>query len=416
MSWAEVSKINNDFSMPINLAMLINHIDLIGNDYNPLLDFENTKSLLGAEVTYSHKIASSILSKGFWDYVLNGGSTNVGRDINQAFKIGRTDFEQYSTVADLFGEPERAFTVAKYGGRSALVSSFLSNLLDYNGFVSGMLSTYRNTLMLYNSIKDESILPINAIRNSTIAFEELHSSEQLVLLDTVGEGTYVIPDGVTSILVAAISGGGGGAKGGVDAKAGDGGDGGGTGGTYVKNINYASGGGGGAYRMHVVQVSPGQSYPYVVGDGGEAATNGEASRFNDIQGERFIEQKYVLPNSSTGGSGLDAASGAAGGNGGDTYSLGYGGYGGGGGGGYGGGNGTEATNSQAVGKGGLTYGDGGGGISGGGFNTSYLGGGGGGGYGGGGGGSTANASTSAEAGKGGQGIIALYLGREAYIA
>lgn len=418
MSWAEVSKINNDFTTPLNVLNLINHIDMIGSAYNPQLDIDSTKDMLGRETIYSHSVANAILSKGFWDYVLNGGSTNVGRDINQAFRIGRDDFEQYTTVTDLFGEPERVFTIAKYGGRSALMSSFFSDLVEYNGFVSGLISTYKNANMLFNNIANNSILPIKAIRESTLAFAELNHSNNLVLLETVGEGTYTVPNDVNCIMVAAISGGGGGQKGGVDAKAGDGGDGGGIGGKHLSNAGYAGGGGGGAYRMHVLKTTPNTVIPYVVGDGGEAGNDGIASRVNNIQGKRFIAQEHVIPTSSDAGAYQSAyetapQSGSEGGNGASKKSNNGGGCSGGG--GFGGGNGEgdpSLYHHKKGGTGGLTYGNAGGGGVGGG-QKSYLAGGGGGGYGGGGGG---GGNTNLAGGKGGQGIIALYLGREAYTA
>ena len=61
MSWAEVKKINSDLSTPINIASLINHIDMVGEKYIGYGDIAGTVSILETDAVYAHEIAREIL-------------------------------------------------------------------------------------------------------------------------------------------------------------------------------------------------------------------------------------------------------------------------------------------------------------------------------------------------------------------
>lgn len=397
MSWAEVKKINSDLTTPINIANLINHIDVAGSAYVGRYDLDIMKEILRSNGMYSHEIATSVVSYDFWEYVLNS-SASVGNDINQAFGIGSGVLPSINTVGQLLVSPEALWEIGRHYKSSQSLIYYpdgLAALSNCAGFMSGLLGSHLGMTRLHSKTKDGGLLPVHKIRSGATGFAEMHNASNLVTLTTVGSGNYVVPAGVETITAICISGGGSGAGG--NTSGGNGGDGGGLGGTNAATstggqsaggnggdgATYGGGGGGGAYRIHTIPVTVGQVIPYTVGAGGRAgAKNGDASRFGDSIGTIMNgNQAYVFPAVSTGG--------------------GHGNPGGGGAGGFGGGNGVLGRPSLGVGGvGGLTYGAGGGGSA----SNGGQGGGGGGGYGGGGGGMTTLYN-------GGQGIIALHLGR-----
>lgn len=63
MSWAEVKKLNSDLSTPLNLAALINHIDLVGSSYVGYGDIPLTVEILSGDTVYAHQIAKETLTE-----------------------------------------------------------------------------------------------------------------------------------------------------------------------------------------------------------------------------------------------------------------------------------------------------------------------------------------------------------------
>ena len=61
MSWAEVSKINSDFTTPLNLLSTINQIDFIGNNYSGN-NLREITELVKTDTLYGHNIANSVIS------------------------------------------------------------------------------------------------------------------------------------------------------------------------------------------------------------------------------------------------------------------------------------------------------------------------------------------------------------------
>ncbi len=197
-------------------------------------------------------------------------------------------------------------------------------------------------------------------------------------------GTFIVPAGVTSILVECVGAGGGGSS-------------------LTANNARGGGGGGGAFASSVLSVIPGTSYSVVVGSGGLANTSGGSSSFGSNLVLAAGGTGGVNNNSTAGAGGTIAASigttrypGGNGANGGTTYS-------GGGGGGAGttgaGGNAPTAA-AGTFGTGTSLYG-GHGGIS----VTGSLNGNPGNTYGGGGSGSVTNSNTSRTGGSGAGGYV-----------
>jgi hypothetical protein len=388
MSWAEVKKINSDLTTPINIADLINHIDLVGPSYIGYSNLDTTKQILNANGLYSHRVALDNVSDNFWNYILNY-STTVGLDLDDAFKLQNSTIRALTTVAQVLGNPTHAQFIGKNTKAmlSLMHSAYFQIVINYAGMITGLLSNALSVAHILDYTRDQVMLPVVKIRAATTCFNEMHNATNLVKLTTVGAGTYVVPDGVYSLLVITMSGGG---CGNVNATGGNGGGGGGAGG--VKGGTDGGGGGGGAYAVRLMEVTPNQNISYVVGAGGTTASrNGVATTFNSIGGTIIKgDQRYTIPNLGDGGGGLDGGAGDSTGRGGD------------GGGGVGGGNGATGYRGTRI--GGTTYGTIGGGSS---EGVNFHGSGGVG-FGGGGGGSRSGYGSG---GAGGQGAIALYLGK-----
>jgi hypothetical protein len=137
-------------------------------------------------------------------------------------------------------------------------------------------------------------------------------------LTTAGNGNWTAPAGVTSIAVECWGGGG---SGGSDTSSSSGGAGGGGGGAYAKLNSYG--------------ITPGNSYSYSVGAGGNAAAAGGSSFFVDVSTLQAV--------GGLAGTSADNGAGGAGGAAGPTGDVKFaGGNGANGGSGYGGGGGGSA--------------------------------------------------------------------------
>lgn len=197
---------------------------------------------------------------------------------------------------------------------------------------------------------------------------------------TSGSGNWTCPYGVTSVSVVVIGGGGGGVS--------------------TSGLDAGGGGGGGGYSVSgSYPVTAGNSYSYVVGDGGAAGVGGGTSSWDGL----------IVANGGSAGSGLTggvsgSGSTANGGNGGSGGNNGTDGGGGGGSAGFGfGGNAGGNNFNSTGGAGGTGGGDSGSGGNGGDYDNPGLPGSA---AGGGGGGASATAS-SQSGGVGSNGLIKL---------
>lgn len=397
MSWAEVKKINDNLSIPLNVANLINHIDVVGTNYTGSGDMSLTTKLINTNELFNHKIALSVVSQSLWDYILNT-NTDAGTTIANAFGINDTTLKSYTSASQIMSN---ATTMHLLGQNLKLQQSLFINPSAYSafgsasGFIKGMLYSSSVCNWIISSTKDSDFLPISRIRN----LAELNTNR--VLITTAGTSTYTVPANTYGILAVKISAGGNGSGNGSGTAGGGGGGAGGIGGA-----NGGGGGGGGGYRVKYLSVTPGQVISYTVPASG---SNGTCS-FYDTSGSNFsIDQNYIIPNISNGGTGY-AGNGQAAGGAGGPGSIG----GGGGGGGFGGGNGAGYAGNYCLSSGGGGYGGGGGGGSyySGSYNT-FNGGTGGATYGTGGGGGAG--TNGPDGGAGGQGVIALYLGKSTVV-
>lgn len=100
------------------------------------------------------------------------------------------------------------------------------------------------------------------------------------IITTTGSGTWVVPAGVTKIIVEVVGGG----AGGLSGAAGGGG-----------------GGGAGGYARKIYSVTPGQTYSYLVGTGGSYLNSGTLSWFVSASG--------LVANGASGNTGGTASGG-----------------------------------------------------------------------------------------------------------
>ena len=96
MSWAEVKKINSNMMMPLDVQALLNHVDLVGDSYNPLGDINQMLSAMNYNSLYSSNVCTYVFGRAFWDYILNL-SVGAGSAIGRAFGISSSSLTACNT-------------------------------------------------------------------------------------------------------------------------------------------------------------------------------------------------------------------------------------------------------------------------------------------------------------------------------
>jgi hypothetical protein len=150
------------------------------------------------------------------------------------------------------------------------------------------------------------------------------SQTKQVILTTPGEGSWIVPAGVTSITVEAWGAGGAGGNGRITGR-----------------NSRAGGGGGGAYTKSTLTVSPSNPISYVIGSGAVSSTSRNTTFSNTITAIGGTNGTAAGSNASGGAGGTGTNNGGAGAAGVDATA------GGGGGGGGSGGNGGNASSGTA---------------------------------------------------------------------
>lgn len=135
------------------------------------------------------------------------------------------------------------------------------------------------------------VKPLFYISIMLILITQIGWSQETIILQNSGE--FVVPCGINQITVEAIGGGG-------------------SGGTRNSNGN-ASGGGGGAYSKKTISVIPGQSFNYVIGQGGYDPNNLNNDGFKG--GATTFGENLVVADGGNGGTNAGSAT-SIGGNGG----------------------------------------------------------------------------------------------------
>lgn len=100
MSWAEVKKINSNMMMPLDMQALFNHVDLVGDSYNPLSDIDQMLSAMNYNSLYGSNVCTYVFGRAFWDYILNL-STGAGSAIGRAYGINSSSLIACNTWAQV---------------------------------------------------------------------------------------------------------------------------------------------------------------------------------------------------------------------------------------------------------------------------------------------------------------------------
>lgn len=95
MSWAEVKKLNSDLSTPLNIANLINHIDLIGSSY--LGSADTSVEICKTNAILEHSIARQV--------ILSESLSTQEKMDSYGYKclcaIANTDYSTFADFADM---------------------------------------------------------------------------------------------------------------------------------------------------------------------------------------------------------------------------------------------------------------------------------------------------------------------------
>jgi len=189
----------------------------------------------------------------------------------------------YSQAPTITGQPQNM--IACLGNNYSFSVSATGNITSYQWQVStdngvtftDITSAGSNPIYSGWNTATISLTGLTILNNGHLFRCNILGTSQVISeFNTLGNGTWICPAGVTSVLVECWGAGGGGGS----AKA--------TlisGGVY--GATYGGGGGGGAYASSTVSVSPGNSYPYFVPtvnlitiDGISTPTNGQSASFN----------------------------------------------------------------------------------------------------------------------------------------
>lgn len=380
MSWAEVKKVNSDFTTPLDVRQALTNISLMGNMAFSSSDVDMMKKIVASDAFYANEIALNIVAPQFFDYLFNLDS-NVGNTVNNCFHLGVDSAKSCLTwsdclnnqdLTDALSEKHNFFSLLRFG------KEFQADVFGNSGAIiqntrQGIFKAMRDKTADADALSD-------AIRDTAAWGVAIANAEQFVERSS---HVYEVSD--AGIVLAVCVGAGG------------------TGETGKYVSNSLIGGVGGECGKYIQILHPVKSGDIIDATITATGTTSEALGvvFGAGEGNSNHNQagKVILLSGDGGKAGNTSYNSALGGAGGT--------------GGYGGGDGSAGTSgSTTAGKGGtganvLTIVDGGAG-SGGGASTAG-GGGGGGGYGGGGGaGGSGNKATGAAGGAGGSGCIIIF--------
>lgn len=389
MSWAEVKKINSNMMMPLDMQALFNHVDLVGDRYNPLGDINQMLSAMNYDSLYGSNVCTCVFGKAFWDYILNL-STGAGSAIGRAFGISSSSLIACNTWSQVLASTTAVSTLrtsANFFSSMAYVDSATMDTIAGTGQLIGA----RNTGLVETFRRFPGQMS-NQIRDTALATRFINNAVSVGTFFAARTTTTMTlaPDMPKAVLVAVAPG---------------------------KSAAGAHGGEGGAYTQKVVNLSTNTPLHITISTSETScstfgiampAGGGAAAATTPDQDTKLIK---VSQHGNNGNNGASSNTGGGGG-----YGGGNGGNGGGGSSSVSGHGGigsaqlpnVEGTGGSGSGSGSVNKGQAGvGGGGGGGYSSSTrYGGGGGGGYGGGGGGYYGSGGGGASGG-GGSGFILL---------
>ena len=268
----------------------------------------------GDDVTFTAYIAPTVTTQAVTNITATTATGN-----GNVTSLGVPNPTQHGVVWDTSANPTITLPTKTTDGPVNTTGAFTSVI---SGLTPGTL--YHVRAYATNAV--------NTVYGTDVTFTALSATQEIFTTS----GTWIAPAGVTSVTVEVWGGGG---KGGSVTST-----------TYSEVAT--GGGGGGAYSNATIAVTPGNSYPYVVGSGSTGTGAGGDSYFNNTSTVLAKGGNSVANNSGTGANGGASGSGVgttkySGGNGANgNSSVNYG-----GGGGSSAGtalNGTNATNATGA--------------------------------------------------------------------
>lgn len=165
MSWAEVKKINSDLTTPLNIAALINHIDLIGDSYIGCNDSVLLKELVKADSLYDHSIASFIVG------TVSLSTESLANSCGYIWlcKTASISYSTFSSLDDVVGD-STAFNALR--ANSTTLTAMVSN--------TGAMLVIGNNLTAMSVVVSDSIM-CNAIAGSSVAISALDNTSPVLV-------------------------------------------------------------------------------------------------------------------------------------------------------------------------------------------------------------------------------------------
>lgn len=199
MTWPEVMKINSDLTTPLNALMLVNQIDIIGDNYTVSQDTTKRVELMQVDLLYQHKVAlaavyNQLLSSLFVQL------TDVGLTLNRGLKLNYPAMESLATWAAVVADATALAYVSnspKLLAASEVINT--TNLTTLKAAIPTLLSksfvakfTTMSTAAIDTYIADGTKYPSLFPTNTQFAN---------------GAYSWTVPTGVEKIIVVAVGAG-----------------------------------------------------------------------------------------------------------------------------------------------------------------------------------------------------------------
>lgn len=215
MSWAEISRINSDFTTPLNVLSTINQIDLCGRSAFDVSSAKNIVPFLRMTEVYNHPIALSVIGDTFTNALMHE-TNNVGMLLDSAFDLNSAELRSCQTFADVLANDAALLAIGDSEKLGAMLFALSpSNYINFVGSDYSLLRMSRQGLLKKAFFSEQHI---------EVAREKSHIERTLVtyakqFVEEV-DSTFTFDRDLFVVVVAV----GAGADGAVNGKGGDGGD------------------------------------------------------------------------------------------------------------------------------------------------------------------------------------------------
>lgn len=186
MSWAEVYKVNSDFSTPLDVLQAIQYLQLVGNEHN--FDSDTlTRICYYGNALNNYPIAAKNLWSAYYDDVL-GSDVGAGAKLAKTFAIDDTAFQSTGKFTDILADDT---LLAKLAPIKSFVYS-LPYITDeqvgtiYNSNVVHLANS--NNSGIWNVMLNSNFEQINRIRENTDAITKLYAGAKTLL----NPGTHTV--------------------------------------------------------------------------------------------------------------------------------------------------------------------------------------------------------------------------------